>query len=112
DLTFGNAGKVLNSLTLDTRAPNGLAIDAQGRIVFVGTTPGSLWQVVRLLPTGETDTSFGSNGGAVIQIPEQPNNGNQAGPYGVAIDADGRIVIAGQAGLNTSAVLAVARLWP
>ena len=40
-------------------------------------------------------------------------NGAQAGMYGVALDADGRILVAGQIGpLGANAAAGMARIWP
>ncbi len=111
DLTFGSNGKVVTTLAIDSRSPNAMAVDAEGRILYVGFQAGHLFAVVRLLPTGAPDTSFASGGVANIDF-AAGTGGNQSGPYGVAIDADGRIVVSGQAGPDSSASLVVARLWP
>jgi uncharacterized delta-60 repeat protein len=65
DSSFSFDGVVRYSVT-DTQydAPRGIAIDSQGRIVVVGVQqgdPDAGW-VVRFLPDGTIDSSFGTNG--------------------------------------------------
>ena len=76
----------------------GVAMDAQGRIL-VGATldDGSLLRtraaVLRLLPDGSLDPSFGSGGVATI-APPAPYVTSRA--EAIALDAQGRIVVAGE----------------
>jgi uncharacterized delta-60 repeat protein len=76
----------------------GVAVDAQGR-VLVGATldDGSLLRtraaVLRLLPDGSLDPSFGSGGVATIS-PPAPYVTSRA--EAIALDAQGRIVVAGE----------------
>jgi uncharacterized delta-60 repeat protein len=75
----------------------GVAVDAQGR-VLVGATldDGSLLHthaaVLRLLPDGSLDPSFGSGGVATVP-PPAPYMTSRA--YAIALDSQGRVLIAG-----------------
>jgi uncharacterized delta-60 repeat protein len=97
DSNFGSGGKVV--LSADGFAiANGLALQADGKIVAVGEADpvsGGGWPqdfgVVRYLTNGTLDPSFGS-GGIVLTAPAStaPNTATA-----VAIQADGKIVVAG-----------------
>jgi uncharacterized delta-60 repeat protein len=117
DTGFGSGGETTirygTGYTQDTAS--GLALDAAGRIVVVGTTNNSAmgtgpdFAVTRLNSNGSLDTSFASGGKTTIDF-------GSGGGYsldsaaGVALDASGRIVIAGTSFLNSSQDFAVARL--
>ena len=84
----------------------GVVVDAQGR-TLVGATldDGSLLRtraaVLRLLPSGALDPSFGSGGMATI-APPPPYSTTRA--EAIALDAQGRIVIAGEVDDDVPAV--------
>jgi uncharacterized delta-60 repeat protein len=89
----------------------GVAGDAQGRILVAATVDdGPLLHVraavLRLLPGGLLDTSFGVGGVATI-APPAPYATTTA--EAIAVDAQGRIVVAGEV---ADSVPAVARLLP
>jgi uncharacterized delta-60 repeat protein len=113
DPTFGSAGSVttdFNGGSIDY--PSGLAIQADGRIVVVGGSyiNGDVKGIAlaRYLsqdtviggvtyPAGSLDPTFGS-GGKVIARPPQPADPTQftsAQGYDVAVQADGRLLVAG-----------------
>src|SRR5262249_7308155 len=89
---------------------SGVAVDAQNGIVFAGTSSiaptgfsppaQSRAFVGRLLPSGALDTSFG-NGGFIV-LPPPPTSATWAYSLanGVAIDSQGRIVVAGEVGIQ------------
>src|SRR5262245_33316913 len=93
DPTFGSGGIVI------TRGPTlnsldyalGMAIQSDGKIVVVGEGNGSGWDfsVIRYNPDGSLDSSFG--GGIVIT----PVGSSRDTATSVAIQADGKIVVAG-----------------
>jgi uncharacterized delta-60 repeat protein len=72
-----------------------VAVDAKGNIVCVGFTlpaPGEQLTVMRLLPTGALDKTFGGNG--IVRLPtEVPMTGTFG--LGVAVQPNGAIVVAG-----------------
>jgi uncharacterized delta-60 repeat protein len=72
-----------------------LALDAKGNIVCVGFTlpaPGRQLTVMRLLPTGALDKSFGGNG--IVRLPTEVPATATFG-LGVAVQPDGAIVVVG-----------------
>ena len=86
-----------------------VAVQADGRVVAAGVGGGSRFALVRRLPDGAPDPSFGTGGvaftsfGAVFQA-----------AYDVAVQRDGRIVAAGSAGEDSGRArrMAVARYLP
>lgn len=112
DASFGTGGKVLLSPRFANFA-NALAFQDDGKIVVAGgagtyspsTNVDSM--LVRLLPDGTPDASFG-DGGYVIE-----HTGLADALQGVAVDGDGRIVAAGiHAPLVPSTDLTVYRYTP
>jgi uncharacterized delta-60 repeat protein len=81
---------------------NGVLVDAQNRIVFCGrSTVPTMYSapydarafVGRLLPSGALDTSFGNQGFVILD----PNPGGYySWAHALAIDSQGRIVVAGE----------------
>jgi uncharacterized delta-60 repeat protein len=114
DPTFGNGGIVIT--TVDPLPPgflgaidvaNGTAIQPDGKIVVVGVSYSyssgqDRFAVVRYQPNGSLDTSF--NGTGIVITPVN----TQSGATSVALQADGKIVVAGFS--NTS--FAVVRYQP
>ncbi len=85
---------------------NAVALQANGKIVVAGHTDGQLdAAVARLQPGGALDTTFSGDGKQTINV------GTSTGASGVAMQANGRIVVAGvaESGPITGNVL-VARL--
>jgi len=94
DTGFGDQGTV-STVVGDTPSQQeslGVAIQADGKIVLVGYTGNDDVTVARFLPDGQLDESFGT-AGAVIGIAT-----GQA--LDVAVQPDGRIVIAGIADVD------------
>lgn len=96
DGSFGNAGAVVEDLAAFDYAWN-LALEPDGRIVMAGTSGigppnGFDLAVWKYLPDGTRDAAFGTNGLAQPVIPDY-----YAMIYGLALQADGRILIGGQA---------------
>src|SRR5262249_8210290 len=92
DANFGTLG--FADPSDDSRVyPEDVAVDSQDRIVVVGSHPGgSVDQpiVLRFLPDGAPDTSFGSNGELTF-----PLGSHDAGATSVALREDDSIVIGG-----------------
>ncbi|MEO6434957.1 MAG: hypothetical protein ABIP55_04245 [Tepidisphaeraceae bacterium] len=95
DAAFGEAGLVIHELLGDSNSIQAIVEDSQGRLVTAGYTSipnterAALW-VGRFLADGSVDTSFGENGNAYFDSTALAAVGNE-----VALQADGRIVIAG-----------------
>lgn len=92
DLSFGGAGS--GRRRLDVGMPidvDAATMDATGRIVVVGNGGSDVrhFVVVRILPDGALDPSFGTAGVVRTVI------GTSSRAHAVAIQADGRIVVAG-----------------
>jgi uncharacterized delta-60 repeat protein len=96
DPTFGDGGRVRTRFPYDGGAES-VAIDSRGRIVAAGYqyTSGALdeaqFALARLMPNGSLDLSFSGNGRLRTDFPKG------SGASAVAIDAQDRIVAAGQA---------------
>ncbi len=88
DTTFGSAGIVTGPALGNIQA---LALQPNGRIVLVGSSSDSntrrpFFSIIRYRPDGSLDTTFGSEG-----LVRGPDGAADA----VALQADGRIVVAG-----------------
>ena len=104
DTSFGANGIELheNAITTDEQAFS-VAVDAQDRIVVVGCS-GNDWLVVRYLPNGGLDSSFGVDGVVKLTL----------GASGIArkllIQPDGNILVAGHASNGSNQDVIMARL--
>jgi len=98
DTAFGSAGAVIRDINGGMDVAYAVTVDANHKIVVVGYTAQSGADadilIARFNADGTSDTSFGT-GGLVITDPANSTYGDYA--YDVAIDADGKIVVAGQA---------------
>ena len=92
DLAFGGDGRVTVTVQpgMEEQARD-VAIQPDGKIIVVGDS-GSLVTIVRLNADGTRDAGFGA-GGAVL-LAGAPGSPSSA-PGGVAVQPDGRIVVAG-----------------
>lgn len=90
DTSFSGDGKQLIAIPMHA---TGIAIQSDGKIVLAGPAPTdtlSNFAVARLNRNGTRDTSFGSDGKVITQF------SNASGtPTAVAIQTDGKIVVAG-----------------
>lgn len=119
DNTFGVGGKVfidfgLGGAEADEQA-RGIARFADGKLIVAGATPvtgaGYDMALVKLNVDGSRDTSFGIGGRATVRFQLSAVFLNEYA-LSVAIDSQGRIVVAGGTSKNSSADsdFAVARL--
>lgn len=93
DATFGTGGKVTTALTGCTNAvPSGVQVDASGNL-FVSAQCTTATQdgvaLVHYTPKGHLDTAYGPSG---YQVSD--NFGTSAGGVAVALDAQGRPIVA------------------
>lgn len=96
DPSFGNGGVVRTSVGDNEDAPGGAALMPDGRIVVTGSRrdPAVLDRheliLLRYLPDGQLDTSFDGDGIVVTTFGR-----NHALGIDVAVQADGKVVVAG-----------------
>jgi uncharacterized delta-60 repeat protein len=107
DATFGSGGIVIAAFSTAADHAWDVAVQPDGKIVAVGytngTSPASAL-VVRLNPDGSLDATFGTGGYVTVSY----GAGVSSTAYGLALQADGKIVISGDA----SSGFGVARLLP
>ncbi len=108
DSTFGIGGKVITDILGTQNYIEGMAIQPDGKIVAVGAASPDIFTgdfaLVRYNPDGSLDTSFGSGGNGVVLT---DFSSRDTGTGGVALQADGRIVIAGSAGTSSNTIYVV-----
>ena len=96
DKTFGLAGKVTTDFGGGLDQPHGVAIQSDGKIVVAGIAYTGIGQrpdfaVARYHIDGNPDLTFGLSGKALTPI------GHRSQAYSVALQPDGKIVVAGWA---------------
>ena len=99
DTTFGAGGvatAAANEQSLYSSGPNGITIQPDGKIIVVGDGghPYNAFTVMRFNVDGSLDTDFHTDG---VRSPYFSGL-NEA--YGVAVQSDGKIVVAGEGGLQ------------
>lgn len=105
DPSFGGDGTVLTSIGTGSARANAVAREPDGRIVAAGilrndaTGGGNEIAVARYLPSGALDKSFGAGGIVHEQFTEDGTAANA-----VAIQPDGRILVAGPANFFVATV--------
>lgn len=110
DPTFGNNGKVITSFSADDDLGLRLALQSDGRIIVVGVASdfsfNSDFAVARYNSNGTLDTSFNGDGKLTQDIDGEDDAANT-----VALQSDGKIIVAGQAvdSFSGDADFAVAR---
>jgi uncharacterized delta-60 repeat protein len=104
DTSFGGSGIVITQLTGDYDGASSVAIQADGKIVVAGSrydgAGGSSFAVVRYNPNGSLDTSFNGTGIVITSVGSSRDYAQS-----VAIQADGKIVVAGGSGFNDFAIV-------
>lgn len=111
DTTFGNNGKATTDFGGGDHSAQGIALQADGKIVAVGksgTVVGNNFPVARFNPDGSLDSSFGNGGTVTIQFFNTPGNPLNASASAVTLQTDGEILVAG----NSAGDFALARLNP
>lgn len=93
DSSFGSGGKVTTHFSSDFEEAFDLAIQPDGRIIAIGQTdlfPASDFAIARYNPDGSLDPTFGSGGKVTTDF-----FGGHDLAVAVALQSDGRIVVAG-----------------
>ena len=103
DTSFSGDGKVVETALASSFA-NAVAIQADGKIVVAGGSGGD-FVVARYNANGTLDTTFSGDGSVVTDFGGSGTDSANA----VAIQSDGKIVVAGNAGLASNARVGVAR---
>ena len=114
DTAFGTGGMVVTddgarsgTDLWNQRGATGVAIQTDGRIVAVGASRG-LFVVVRYLSDGRLDQSFGTRGIVKTAFGARTGRGGDAFAQAVAVQRDGKIVVAGR----SNSVFALVRFTP
>jgi len=98
DPSFGTGGRVVTDFNLSTDIANAVALQADGKLVVVGTTytnndfSGEDFAIARYNADGSLDASFGTNGRVTTDFP-----GFAAVASSVLVQPDGKILVAGGA---------------
>src|SRR5204863_4544195 len=90
DATFGTGGVVTTDIFSDENHAYAVAVQPDGKICVVGRTNGfaSSFGVVRYLPDGQLDPTFGSGGKAITGIIE-----SYSYPTAMILLPDGKLII-------------------
>ena len=101
DSTFGAGGKVLTGIGAGNVTGRGLVVQPDGKIVVAGATdlnnPGSDFLITRYNADGTPDTTFDGDGRTTTDF-----SGRSDAAFAVALQSDGRIVVAGASGTNNA----------
>jgi uncharacterized delta-60 repeat protein len=97
DPSFNSNGKKLFNPTSQADFGHGIAVQADGKIVF-GGTGGSKMYVMRIDSTGNYDTTFNHTG--ILKL----NFASTSDMYTLKLDAQDRIVVGGTANSNSGAI--------
>ena len=104
DASFGSNGRVLVKISDGSQydEPYSVTVQRNGKIIAAGYgttltagTPRQDFMVVRLLPNGQRDADFGTNG--VVTYPMSDDDENA---LAVRVLGNGRIVVAGEANMS------------
>lgn len=110
DLSFGTAGVASTDFAGDHDFVHGLALQSDGSIVLAGqssNTTGPDFALARFTSTGVLDTGFGTGGKLTVDF-----FGSSDGATCVALQPDGRILVAGVARNGSSTGLGMVRVAP
>ena len=100
DSTFSGDGKVRTDFTAGIDAARGVAIQADGKIVTAGHGGYRRFALARYDADGSLDATFGAGGKVLTNFIRQSGLTVELAT-GVALQADGKIVAAGMAGVRS-----------
>jgi uncharacterized delta-60 repeat protein len=107
DASFGTGGKAMTDFAGFNDLPSSIALQGDGKIVVVGQTAvgeNDDFGLARYNSNGTLDTSFGTSGKVTTDF-----GGSTDQPTSVALQPDGKIVVAGYAFINGRYDFALAR---
>ncbi|MBE7495933.1 MAG: cadherin-like beta sandwich domain-containing protein [Verrucomicrobiaceae bacterium] len=107
DTSFNTTGKVVTAVSSGNDEAYGVVVQPDGGIVlggYAGSAPASDFALVRCNANGSLDTGFNGTGAAVHPI----GSGNDVA-YGLALQRDGKLVLAGFSHNGSNNDFAVAR---
>ncbi|MBC1238437.1 DUF4347 domain-containing protein [Nostoc sp. 2RC] len=108
DSSFGNGGRVITSMSDGQDFIASILIQPDGKIVVTGgvmVNGNNNFILARYNSNGSLDTNFGSNGKVITDFPGTDDFGNS-----VALQSDGKIVVAGSTGnIGSNGDFALAR---
>ncbi|MCR4303793.1 MAG: Ig-like domain-containing protein [Gallionella sp.] len=112
DTTFNATGKVINDVKKITKDDNahGVALQPDGKILVAGSSFNGYdddFALLRYNPDGSLDTTFNITGTVITDV-----GGNNDALTSIALQPDGKIVVAGYAYDNTTSELALVRYTP
>ncbi|PYE51073.1 hypothetical protein [Deinococcus yavapaiensis] len=112
DTTFGASGSRSIDFGGKDDYATAMTVQPDGRVLVAGHTPGATGEgqnfaVARLDREGNLDTTFGAGGKTQVNF----GSGNDQA-YAVALQSDGKILVAGFASAGSARDFAVARLEP
>lgn len=110
DTTFGTSGTTLTQIGSSAEGWRTVALQPDGKIVTsTACTSGSVkaFCLARFSATGALDNTFGTSGKTITTI-----GSADATATGIAILADGKIVLGGHCGTSGNAVFCLARYMP
>lgn len=108
DTTFGTGGLSVVPASAGDDYLNAMLVQPDGKVVVAGTAPtgkGNDFAVMRFERDGTLDASFGAGGKVFVDFA-----GASDAAYALALQQDGRLVLAGEASVNGQALFAAARL--
>ena len=108
DTGFGTGGKVTTDFAGKNDFGSSLALQPDGKIIVAGytinATDNANFALARYTASGVLDTGFGTGGKVTTGF----GTGNAVG-FGVALQADGKILVTGYSDLNSTISFALAR---
>jgi uncharacterized delta-60 repeat protein len=108
DATFGTGGREITNIEGNFDMARGVVVQPDGRIVAAGVAlgdRGSDFGLARYDSDGTLDASFGTGGRVTTPFP----GATVANAFSVALQPDGKVVVAGWTNLDGGADFALAR---